>query len=76
MANPYPLILKRVSTAKFPLEVLSIVFLVKEAALEKYNAALTDGKEVLISGSDDFTMILWSPETSNKPIARLTGKFL
>jgi ribosome assembly protein 4 len=30
-------------------------------------------KERLVSGSDDFTMYLWEPETSKKPIARLVG---
>lgn len=45
----------------------------KKAALEKYEASLVEGHEVLVSGSDDFTMILWSPLQSNKPVARLTG---
>jgi len=30
-------------------------------------------KDMLVSGSDDFTMFLWSPEDSKKPVARLTG---
>jgi len=30
-------------------------------------------EEILVTGSDDFTMFLWSPHKSNKPIARLTG---
>ncbi len=29
--------------------------------------------ERLISGSDDFTMILWNPEVDRKPICRMTG---
>ena len=29
--------------------------------------------EVLVSGSDDFTLIMWYPETEKKPTARLTG---
>lgn len=29
--------------------------------------------ERLVSGSDDFTLHLWTPEISNKPVARLTG---
>lgn len=29
--------------------------------------------ERLVSGSDDFTLFLWRPETDKKPIARLTG---
>ncbi|EAU35338.1 hypothetical protein ATEG_04891 [Aspergillus terreus NIH2624] len=29
--------------------------------------------EKLVSASDDFTMYLWEPESSNKPVARLLG---
>ena len=29
--------------------------------------------ERLVSGSDDFTMFLWHPESDKKPVARLTG---
>ena len=29
--------------------------------------------ERLVSGSDDFTLHLWTPETSGKPVARMTG---
>mgnify|MGYP002716356888 CR=1 FL=1 len=29
--------------------------------------------ERLVSGSDDFTLFLWKPETEKKPLARLTG---
>ncbi|KAG1673474.1 Notchless 1 [Nymphon striatum] len=29
--------------------------------------------EMLISGSDDFTMYLWQPENDRKPITRMTG---
>jgi ribosome assembly protein 4 len=45
-------------------------------ALDRYRKARrTAGgdSERLISGSDDFTMFLWEPEKSTKPIARLTG---
>ena len=45
----------------------------KKVALEKYQSSLVDGNEILVSGSDDFTMILWSPLQNNKPVARLTG---
>lgn len=45
----------------------------KKIAFDRYQAALTDGHEVLVSGSDDFTLILWNPDMSNKPVARLTG---
>lgn len=30
-------------------------------------------RELLVSGSDDFTLFLWDPENSKQPIARLTG---
>jgi ribosome assembly protein 4 len=29
--------------------------------------------ERLVSGSDDFSLILWHPESDKKPIARMTG---
>ncbi|KAJ1863117.1 ribosome assembly [Coemansia sp. RSA 989] len=41
-------------------------------AQERYAEAKANG-ERLVSGSDDFTMYLWDPDTSNKPVARLTG---
>lgn len=42
-------------------------------AQDRYDKA-RDGKEdMLVSGSDDFTMFLWKPESSKTPIARLTG---
>ena len=28
---------------------------------------------MLVSGSDDFTMFLWKPGESKKPVARMTG---
>ena len=41
-------------------------------ALKRYQAARNDA-ERLVSGSDDFTLYLWLPETNKKPIARMTG---
>lgn len=38
----------------------------------RYNKVNKHG-ELLVSGSDDFTLFLWKPETDKKPIARLTG---
>ena len=32
-----------------------------------------DAPEVLITGSDDFTLFLWRPEAEKKPVARMTG---
>ncbi|KAJ2723267.1 ribosome assembly [Coemansia sp. Benny D115] len=42
-------------------------------ALKRYNEIKGKGPERLISGSDDFTMFLWHPDKSTKPVARLTG---
>ncbi|CAG0881172.1 unnamed protein product [Darwinula stevensoni] len=47
-----------------------------EEAERKYQEVLTSNsheKEVLVSGSDDFTLCLWTPEISQKPLARMTG---
>lgn len=41
-------------------------------AKERYEAARNDG-ERLVSGSDDFTLFLWKPETDKKSITRMTG---
>jgi ribosome assembly protein 4 len=45
------------------------------AACKRYAQCLADsgGVERLVSGSDDFTIFLWEPSTSKKPLARLTG---
>jgi len=46
----------------------------KEFATKRYKAVMdVVGSELLVSGSDDFTMHLWKPETDKKPVARLTG---
>ena len=38
------------------------------------NKLATGGKpERLVSGSDDFTMFMWTPATSKTPVARMTG---
>ena len=48
-------------------------------ALERYKklkdsmSSNGDKFEKLVSGSDDFTLMLWDPLQSNKPINRLTG---
>jgi ribosome assembly protein 4 len=45
-------------------------------ALARYTAVLANTPELLISGSDDHTLFLWSPTTgagARKPLARLTG---
>lgn len=45
----------------------------QELALKRYKAFTATNTELLISGSDDHTMFLWSPLSSKKSIARLTG---
>lgn len=39
----------------------------------RYEAIKANNPERLVSGSDDFTMFLWHPESDKKPIARLNG---
>ena len=45
----------------------------KAAAQKRYQAVLPPQGEILVSGSDDFTLYLWTPATSKTPVARLTG---
>jgi hypothetical protein len=42
----------------------------KAAALERYTAAKEQagGVERMVSGSDDFTLFLWTPESNKKPV--------
>lgn len=42
-------------------------------ARERYDQARDGSEDVLVSGSDDFTMFLWHPESKKTPVARLTG---
>jgi len=42
-------------------------------ALERYQKAVADQGERLVSGSDDFTMIMWHPKSGRKPVNRMTG---
>ncbi|KAG9509973.1 Notchless protein-like 1, partial [Fragariocoptes setiger] len=42
-------------------------------AQQRYDKARGDHEDVLVSGSDDFTMFMWHPESSAKPIARMAG---
>ena len=45
-----------------------------EAAQRRYSAFVAqNGPERLASCSDDFTLFLWQPQTTKKPIARMTG---
>ncbi|RNA03394.1 notchless-like protein [Brachionus plicatilis] len=45
----------------------------KEKALKRYKKYFDVETEKLVSGSDDFTMILWNPEVDKKNICRMTG---
>ncbi|KZC15080.1 Notchless protein like protein 1 [Dufourea novaeangliae] len=41
-----------------------------EHAKKRYESV---GEEILVSGSDDFTLFLWKPQKEKKTIARMTG---
>uniref|UniRef100_A0A8C0YTY2 Notchless protein homolog 1 n=2 Tax=Canis lupus familiaris TaxID=9615 RepID=A0A8C0YTY2_CANLF len=45
----------------------------KDRALRRYNLVRGQGPERLVSGSDDFTLFMWSPAEDKKPLARMTG---
>ena len=45
----------------------------KKYANERYRKALDARGEILVSGSDDFTMYMWQPKKQKKSLARMTG---
>ena len=45
----------------------------RDFARERYEKIRDKGGERLVSGSDDFTMIMWQPKKLNKPLVRMTG---
>jgi len=48
----------------------------RKVALERYKkfmSAHNGGEEMMVSGSDDFTLFLWSPTNDKHPVKRLTG---
>ncbi|KAJ1675271.1 hypothetical protein EV182_001590 [Spiromyces aspiralis] len=45
----------------------------QKAAQARYEEATSGKSQRLVTGSDDFTMYLWDPAKSNKPLARLVG---
>ncbi|XP_064460928.1 notchless protein homolog 1-like isoform X2 [Ornithodoros turicata] len=45
----------------------------QQRATERYRAARGNEPERMVSGSDDFTLALWLPESDKKPAARMTG---
>lgn len=45
-------------------------------AVSKYKEIVDrTGGEILVSGSDDFTLFLWQPEKNKKSIGKLTYNF-
>ena len=46
----------------------------REQALKRYSAVRGCESELLVSGSDDFTLFLWRPGESKKPLSRMTGE--
>ncbi len=48
--------------------------MLKSEALKRYNRVLANvGEELMVSGSDDFTLFLWNPAKEKKSLARMTG---
>jgi ribosome assembly protein 4 len=45
----------------------------REAAQLRYDQLIKAGPERLVTGSDDFTLFLWSPTVSKAPLTRMTG---
>eukprot|EP00892_Ulva_mutabilis_P005137 jgi/Ulvmu1/2996/UM015_0036.1 len=45
----------------------------RQAAKDKYEAALGGGEERLVSGSDDHTLFLWTPAVDKRAKCRMTG---
>jgi hypothetical protein len=56
------------------LSLLRVYSIVRAHAVERYEKMKGVGPERLASGSDDFTLFLWDPVNSKKPLARMTGK--
>lgn len=42
-------------------------------AQKRYDTVRAGNEDTLVSGSDDFTMFLWKPESSRSAVARMTG---
>ena len=55
--------------SKIPTETL------KRRATSRYESVVKSagGSEILVSGSDDFTIFMWKPESRKDSVARLTG---
>jgi ribosome assembly protein 4 len=45
----------------------------KRNSLQRYQTIMSNNKELLVSGSDDFTLFLWEPTDNKKSLARMTG---
>ncbi len=48
----------------------------QEKALDRYNLVQKVGPERLVSGSDDFTLFLWNPETDKKHLGGFLKLFV
>jgi len=44
-----------------------------QVALDRYNSIKGSNPELLVSGSDDFTLFLWKPSESKNHLERMTG---
>jgi ribosome assembly protein 4 len=45
----------------------------QQVALKKYEEIRRGSNELLVSGSDDCSLYIWRPSTSDKPLKRLMG---
>lgn len=45
----------------------------QQRAAERYKEFMQGNRELLVSGSDDFTLCLWNATADKKPLARMTG---
>jgi hypothetical protein len=52
---------------------MCLFFAAQAVALRRWEAVKGNKPEKLVTGSDDFTMYLWEPSVSKKPLLRMTG---
>lgn len=45
----------------------------RDRAIAQYKQVVGSEGEKLVSGSDDFTLIMWAPQTGKTPVTRMTG---
>lgn len=58
-----------------PAEDKSAPEVLQAKAKKRYDKVLeaVGGEELMVSGSDDFTLFLWKPSSEKKSVARMTG---